>query len=88
MENDIEEGTIHMQPAIPAQPAFVINEPQFAELIHEETDARAGGPNHLRQGFLTDLRNDRFRLALPPKVGQQQQRAGQPLLAGIKQLIH
>ena len=43
---------MHMQSAIPAQPTFVINKPQLAELI-EKTDARAGGAAHLDQCFLT-----------------------------------
>ena len=33
---------MHMQSAIPAQPTFVINKPQLAEFIHEETDALPG----------------------------------------------
>ena len=37
MEDDIEEGTVHVQPAV------VANEAHFAELIHEETDAGARG---------------------------------------------
>jgi len=65
---------MHMQSAIPAQPTFVINEPQFAELIHKETDARTSRTDHLGQRFLIDLPNNRLRLALLPKVGQQQQR--------------
>jgi len=32
MEDDIEEGTVHVHPAV------VVNEAQVAELIHEETD--------------------------------------------------
>ena len=48
VKNDIEERTMHMQSAIPAQPTFVINEPQLAEFIHEETDAGPRGANHVR----------------------------------------
>ena len=88
MEHDIQKGAMHMETAIPAQSTFVINEPQLAELIHKETDARAGGADHLGQRFLTDLRNDRLRLTFLPKVGQQQQCSRQPLLAGIEELIH
>jgi hypothetical protein len=72
---------MYVQDAIPARPAFIINDPQLAERIYKETDARAGGADHFGQRFLTDLRNDRLRLALLPKVGQQQQRPRQPLLA-------
>jgi hypothetical protein len=69
VKHDIEEGAMRMQSAIPSQPAFVINKPQLAELIHKETDARASGTDHLSQRFLTDLRNKRLRLALLPKMG-------------------
>lgn len=79
---------MHVQDTVPARPTFIINKPQLAELIHEETDARTGGADHFGQRFLTDLRNNRLRLALLPKVGQQQQRPRQPFLAGIEQLIH
>jgi hypothetical protein len=64
VENDIEKRTMHMQSAIPAQPAFVIDEPQLAELIHKETDARTDSADHLGPRFLPDLRNDGPRLAL------------------------
>ena len=55
LEHDIEQGAMHVETAIPAQPTFVINEPQLAELIYKETDTRAGGADHFSQRFLTDL---------------------------------
>ena len=33
MEDDIEEGTVHVQPAV------IVKEAQLPEPIHEETDA-------------------------------------------------
>jgi hypothetical protein len=39
VENNIEQRTMDMQFAISGRPAFIINEPQLAELVHEETDA-------------------------------------------------
>jgi hypothetical protein len=74
VENNIEKRTMDMQFAISARPAFVLHEPRLAELVQKETDARAGGADHLGQRCLTDLRDDRLRLALLPKAGQQQQR--------------
>ena len=59
VEHDIEEGAMHVETAIAAQPTFVINKPQLAKLIHKETDARAGRADHLGQRFLTDFCNDR-----------------------------
>jgi hypothetical protein len=36
----------------------VINEAQLTKLIHEETDERTRGADHLRERFLADLCND------------------------------
>lgn len=55
VKHDREERTRHMQFAILAQPAFVINEPEVAELIHKETQPRGGGADHLGERFLTAL---------------------------------
>ena len=46
-----------------AQTTVVVNEAQLAELIHEETDARPRGTDHVGQHVLTGLRKDRLRLA-------------------------
>ena len=46
----------------------VFQEAQLPELIHEETDARPRGADHVGQrGLLNDLRKDRLRLACFPK---------------------
>jgi hypothetical protein len=50
VKDDIEKGIVNVQAAV------VPKEPQFAELIHEETDAGPRGADHLSQRFLTDLR--------------------------------
>lgn len=63
MEDDIEEGAVHVQPAV------VLNVAQLAELVEKETDAGAGGADHLGERFLTNLRNDRLGLAFFPKMG-------------------
>ena len=52
---------------------LVINEPERAELVHDETSERTGGTDHLGQRSFTDLGNDHLRLALRPQMGQQQQ---------------
>ena len=82
VQDDVEEGAVHMEATV------VIQKAKFAELIHEETDAGACGPDHLGERFLTDLRNDRLRLAFFPEVRQQQEDPRQPLLGRIKELIH
>ena len=43
MEDDREEGTVDVHSAV------VVNEAQFAELIHEETDAGPRSADHLGQ---------------------------------------
>ena len=46
----------------------VFQEAQLPELIHEETDARPRGADHVGQrGLLNDLWKDRLRLACFPK---------------------
>ncbi|MEX2491245.1 MAG: hypothetical protein WD425_05730 [Nitrospirales bacterium] len=52
VEDDIEEGAVHVQSVV--RIAIVTNKAQFAELIHEETDARACRADHLREHFLTE----------------------------------
>ncbi len=60
VKDNAEEGTVHVQSAV------VFQEAQFSELVHEEMDAGPRGADHLGQRFLTDLRNDWFRLACLP----------------------
>jgi hypothetical protein len=60
--------------------SVVADEAELAEFVHEEADAGAGGPDHLGQGFLTDVRADRLRGAFLAEIGQQKQQARQPLL--------
>ena len=43
MEDDVEEGTVDVHSAV------IVDEAQFAELIHEETDAGPCGADHLGQ---------------------------------------
>ena len=63
MEEDVDEGTVHVQPAVE------VTESQFAKLLHEETNAGARRADHLDERFLTDLQNDRLRLLFFPKMG-------------------
>src|SRR5438045_2974083 len=81
VEKHSEEGVVN------AQAIFVINETQLLELAHERTNPRAAGPDHLRQGFLTDLRDHMLMFAVLAKVGQHQENAGKALLGRIEQLV-
>ena len=50
-QDHIEQGLVNLDAAVVADKA------KFAEAIHEETDARSRGANHLCQGFLRNGRN-------------------------------
>ncbi len=64
------------------QPVVVVNEAQFAEPIHEETDAGARGADHFGERVLTALRHDRLQLVFFPKGGQPQEH--QPSLVSLE----
>ena len=55
MEDHIEQRL--MNPDAPV----VFNKAVLTKAVHKETDAGAGGPNHFRQGFLSDVGNQRLR---------------------------
>jgi hypothetical protein len=54
--------------------AAVRDEAELAEFVHEKTDPRPGGADHLGQGFLADLGDHRLRLSLFAEIGQPQQK--------------
>ena len=56
MQEDVEERTMNVQASTP----IVIDKAQLPELVHEGIDPRPSGADHLRQDFLTDLRNHRL----------------------------
>jgi hypothetical protein len=47
-----------------------VDQSEFAELVHEITDAGSDGADHLCQGFLTDVRIDGLRAALLSEIRQ------------------
>src|ERR1035441_5905400 len=65
----------------------VLNKPEFAKAVHEETDAGASGADHLRQGLLRDLGNVLFSLAWLAEFRHQQKNPRQTLFTGIEKLI-
>ncbi len=82
VHDDGQEGMIDLEAA-----AAVLDEAQLLELVHEEADARSRRADHFRERLLRDPRKHELFLIRPAVTRQQQQRAGQPLLAGIEQLI-
>ena len=71
----------------PAAGAIVIDKAQFLELIHEMTDPRPGGADHLRQVFLIDSGKYGFDSTFLAKMSQQQENPSQALLTGVEKLI-
>ena len=68
-------------------PAVVFDEAELPKAIHKKTNARPGGPNHLCQSFLGDLRDHTFRFAGLPKFRHQEKNSRQTLFTGVEKLI-
>jgi hypothetical protein len=81
VHDDGQEGLIDLEAAV------VFDEPELLELVHEEVHARARRADHFRERLLRDPRQHAMGLVGLAVPREQQQRAGQPLLAGIEQLI-
>src|SRR6478672_10920226 len=69
------------QAAMDFEMSVVINETQFAELVHEVADTRAGRADHLGECFLTDLCENWLGSALLSKIRQQEQKPRQPFFS-------
>ena len=83
MQDQAQEATINRQPAA----AAVFDKTKIPEFIHEITDPRSGGTDHLSQVFLTDPGMHSFDFTFLAKMSQQQENPGQAFLAVVKQLI-
>lgn len=68
MEQDIHERIEDFQLAV------VLDEAKFAETIHEEVDAGAGGSNHFGEDFLADLGHNGFWLVGLAEASEEQTR--------------
>jgi hypothetical protein len=49
MENNVQQGATNAQ----VISNVIINKSELSEAVHEETDARTSGADHLSQSFLT-----------------------------------
>jgi hypothetical protein len=67
--------------------SIVADEPELAEPVHEKTDAGSRGADHVRQRFLIDIWTDRLRAAFLSEMREQKEKAREPLLARIEQLV-
>src|SRR3954469_4342494 len=86
VENYIEQRAMDLQATVFAP--SVVDEPHFPKTVHEKADSRTRSANHLCQCFLAYLWNHSLRNSLFAEVGQHKKHAGQPLLAGIEQLVN
>ena len=75
-----------MDPAISVETAMVSDESKFSEPVQKKIDARARGADHRCQGLLRDPGKS-VQLALIPLPGEQQQCAGESLLAALTELV-
>ena len=77
VKNDIEHRFMHQDAAV------VLNKTQFAEAIHEQTDARTGRRDHLGQRLLRDVRYHRLRFAGLSTFRHQQKNSRQATYASV-----
>ena len=61
--------------------SIVFNIAQLAKLVHEKAHARSGRANHLREGLLAKLPDDRLSRGFFAEIRQKQKGPRQPFLA-------
>ena len=81
-----QKGGVDLYPAVRVERAAIFNESKHSELIHKEVNARAGRADHRCQGLLR-YSSKSVPLALIPLAGEQEKSAGEPLLAGVRNLV-
>jgi hypothetical protein len=69
------------------QAAVIIDKTKLLELIHEMTDPRPGGADHLCQVFPIDSGTYSFGSTILAKMSQQQENSSQTLLAGVEKVV-
>src|ERR1700722_3000816 len=68
--------------------AAVLDKTHLAKTVHEKADSGAGSADNFGQRLLAYLWDYQLRFAFLPEIGQQEQYAGEPLLAGVEQLVY
>ena len=81
MKDHIEQRFVNLDATV------VFDEAHLAKTVHEETDARAGSPDHIRESLLRNWRNQRLLFARLAELGHQQKKPRQPLFGSIEELI-
>src|SRR6266436_7245681 len=70
------------------QPAVIVDEAEFAELIHEKAHSGSCRADNLGEGFLAHLWNYLLGLAVFSKVAQEEQDPRESFLTGVEELVH
>ncbi len=79
VQDNAEEGVMDLQPI-----GIIVNKTKLPELIHEMTDPRTSGADHLGQRFLIYIRKHNFGSAFLAKVSQQKENPSQTLFARVE----
>ena len=82
VEHDVEQRAVDLQPAV------VLDEAQLPELVHEEADRERVVPTISASVSWLIFGTTALRPAFLAEVGQQQEDPGEPLLAGVEELVH
>ena len=88
MKNEVQQRPVNLDAVFVPNVAVVIDKAQFAEFVHKETDTRSGRPDHIRERFLADFRDQGLGCSFLAEIGEQQKQSRKTPLAGIEQLIH
>src|SRR6267378_3201780 len=83
VQDDAQQRAVDLEREV----AVVFDEAESLEFIQKEIHTRARRPDHFRQRRLRHLRHHANRLVLFPIACEQKERAGQPLLARVEELI-
>src|ERR1700720_114946 len=81
MQNRTQQRVVNLDVSV------VADQSKLAEFVHERTDARSGGADHIGQCFLTNVRTDRLRAAFLAEISKQQEQPRKQPLARIEELV-
>ena len=82
VQDNIQEGSVDVETAF-----VVLDEAEFPEFVHEEIDPARALSRSFPPASLAILWEAFFWLVLLAIASEQQKSAGQPFLAGVKELI-
>src|SRR5271168_2409459 len=73
VQYDVQQGSVNPDAAV------IVDETQLPEAVHEEADPAPGRPDHLREGLLSDRRNQHLGFPRLTILGHQEENPRQPL---------